>query len=130
MNIVKTTSFQRNNWQNNSWHNHVWIYLSRDYQSIWDFIWNLESKSKGFFFSPVGNVKSNFIANDWRLKKISPGNKKNERNFFYLDFWYNDLKINKGPLQLIGSYDIKVHIKSWKVFEILLWLTYGQTNPN
>lgn len=22
------------------------------------------SKSKGFFFSPVGNVKSNFIAND------------------------------------------------------------------
>lgn len=89
------------------------------------------SKSKGFFFSPVGNVKSNFIANDWRLKKISPGNKKNERNFFYLDFWYNDLKINKGrPLQLIGSYDIKVHIKSWKVFEILLWLTYGQTNPN
>lgn len=40
------------------------------------------SKSKGVFFSPVGNVKSNFIANDWRLKKISPGNKKNERNFF------------------------------------------------
>lgn len=134
MNIVKTTSFQRNNWQNNSWHNHVWIYLSRDYLSLSEIlsgIFNLFlSKSKGVFFSPVGNVKSNFIANDWRLKKISPGNKKNERNFFYLDFWYNDLKINKGPLQLIGSYDIKVHIKSWKVFEILLWLTYGQTNPN
>lgn len=53
-------------------------------------------KLKGVFFSLVGNVKLNFIVNDWRFKKIFFGNKKNERNFFYFDFWYNDFKINKG----------------------------------
>lgn len=78
------------------------------------------SKSKGVFFSPVGNVKSNFIANDWRLKKISPGNKKNERNFFYLDFWSNDPKINKGLLQLIGIWYKSSYQKLKGIWDIAL----------